>query len=246
MRRVNTMADDEIPEIAVDVSYGDEKKSSGGSSGRSTKSIEDVPEGSFDWLVAALRQHNTDIDIPFFEEDATRELTDAEIEGFGLEEGTNFSIESLFGISSEREYVGDPLVRKEWFDSEEEAEEYAESNDISSSQVRVNADDEHYVAVNLTDEVGDEKVDRHAKIELGYALNGYHAEDIVEEFGDDVYLRVSVGADLDKYDGPQERAKNLRIKTTETDNAEKKRRSAIENCSNASLEDEESDEDEEE
>lgn len=104
------MASDEIPTIAADKAQGDQKRSSSGSSGPSSTGVERVDEGVVNWLFAAMSQHGEDIDIPVHEEDAERELTEAEIEAFDLPEGVNFSVESLFGLDVDRPYVGDPKV----------------------------------------------------------------------------------------------------------------------------------------
>lgn len=224
------MAEEDGVQIPDVKGKGNQKNTSSGTRSRSSKGVEQPPEGAVEWLFTALEQHGEDIDIPFFEEDADRELTEAELDAFGLEDGTNLSVESLFDVASEREYVGDPTVEKEWFETEEEAEEYADEHDISSTQVKESAREEKwYVNVKLSDREGTDSIDRHAKIELGYGINGYYAEDIVEQFGEDNYIRVGMGA-RGLYDDGEEQAKHLRFKTTETENAEEKRKRAKVEC----------------
>jgi len=193
----------------VDRSAKTDTSSSSGSSGRSSSGIEKPPEGAVKWLFAALSGNGEDIDIPAHEKNAERELSEQEIEAFGLEEGTNLSVESLFDVTIEREYIGNPKVREETFDDEKEAKA------AGGSRVSENADGTFTVSFNLDDEEGTSSVDRHTKVDLGHAINGYFAEEIDDMFGPDVHISMRVGKSGRDYEDDYERAQYIRFKTTQ-------------------------------
>jgi len=178
------MSEKEIPQIAVGKAKGDQ--SSGG--------LGKLPEGSVEWLLVAMEQHGADIDIPAHEEDAERELTKAEIEAFDLSEGTNFSIESLFGYDIERPYVGNPKM-----------------------------DDGNYLDDPEHEGGEDSVVDRHVTVNLGHSINGHFGDRVAEVFGDDVHIRVGMGAS-GLYEDNKDRARHVRFKTTSSGDKSRRRR----------------------
>lgn len=202
----------EIPNdvsVSVEKSAKNESGSGSGGSSRSSSGIEKPPEGAVTWLFKALMENGEDIDIPAHEQNATRELSEAELEAFGIEEGTNVSVESLFNRTIEREYVGNPKVREETFENEDEA------NEAGGTRKTENSDGTFTVSFNVDDVEGTASVDRHTKVELGHAINGYFADTIDEQFGENVHIRLGVGRSGRGYDDDLERAQHIRFKTTQ-------------------------------
>lgn len=175
------MADAENLEIELENSGGTQASGSGGPS---SKNVEKLPEGAVDWVFLALEQYGGDIHIPAFDEDANRVIEGAEAELAGVDDGTPLSAESLFGLSTDREYIGNPTI-----------------------------DSEGDETVKLVDEEGNDSVDRHFTINVAKSLNGHYTDRVVDTFGDDTHLRVGMGSST-KFDDPYVRAKQVRIKTT--------------------------------
>lgn len=198
-------------DVSVEVGNSPKGSNRGGSnSNDSSSGIEKPPEGAVALIFNAIANSDQqDIDIAAHEQNAERELTTEEVEAFDLPEGTNLSVESLFDVTIEREYVGNPKAKEETFDTEEEADE------AGGTRKTENSDGTYTVTFNVDDIEGTASVDRHTKVDLAHAINGYHADDIDELFGENVHIRVGVGNSSLSYDDAFERAKFIRFKVTE-------------------------------
>lgn len=221
------MAQKEVPEIALERGSKDTGRDS--SRGRTSKGVDPLPEGAVQWVFEALEQYPDYVEIAAHEENAEREMSSAEIEAFDLPEGTNLSVESLFGLEVGSEYIGNPAVRTEEFDEEPDPDEL----DVSSTQINgpTESRDTWQVKYKLDDELNDEEsIDRHVTIEIGYAINGYHEDEVLERFGDNARVVVGLG-DEDESETPQERAQYVKFRIVESDASEKRRARAKLNCS---------------
>jgi len=180
------MSEDEIPSLDG-IADKQQTSSTSSSSTNSSTGVEPLPEGAADFVFTALKQFGEDFTLAAFDSDDVSELSEDEIEYFGFEEGTTYSIESIFGYDIERDYVGNPTCS--------DGNTLDEQPDVATSDI-----------------------DRHAKVSLGHRLNGYHADRIVNEYGEDAYIRVGIGSeDHEDVTDARSKAKHIRIKITESE-----------------------------
>jgi len=105
-RRKNGVPIMEFENLVTEKEYQQEGKSSSGGS-RPTKSYEEYSEAHAKYVIANLKAHNGSFHIPAFSDDEKAgELPDTVIEALDLPEGSNESLEDLFGMDLEADYLG--------------------------------------------------------------------------------------------------------------------------------------------
>lgn len=179
------MTNGEIPSLDG-IADKQQTSSSSSSSTNSSTGVEPLPEGAVEFIFTAFDKFGEDITLPAFDGEDVTEFSEDAREYFGFEEGTTYSIESLFDYDIEREYVGNPTCS--------DGNTLDEQPDVATSDI-----------------------DRHAKVSLGHRLNGYHADKIVNEYGENSYIRVGIGSeDHEDVTDARSKAKHIRIKITES------------------------------
>lgn len=153
----------ELPDIETQHSAEDDSSPSGTTT-RSTKSYDAFEESVVGYTLAMLQQNSMDAEIALTDDNA-RELTDDEKEYLGVDRATHLSVESLFGLTTERDYVGSPPGAQE------------ECDDCDSDPC----------------ERHDIVTDRHITIDVAKRLNGNHLDAIWDAFDDEGSIRVGMG-----------------------------------------------------
>jgi len=97
-----------LDELVTDKKYSESESSSSSSSTRSTRQYPEMDDMVANYVIANLKAYGGSYHVPAFADDGeATEIPDEVCEKLGLAEGTTETLESVFGVEIEGDYIGE-------------------------------------------------------------------------------------------------------------------------------------------
>jgi hypothetical protein len=214
------------PDIDFGEDIVEDKERTGGSGGSSGPRIPDLDENAVDFILDALEQKGK-FELPALNKDAS-ELSEAVIDHYGFDDGTLNSVQDIFGLDwDDVDFVGtEPLAKNPNHPGVDETDVTQEDLELLSEDERTtqSGDPKKYVLdPEYATQFRDANVDDSTLSALSRGINAHRNDEIVERFGSDSRVKVSIGKKRNHEGDAAEQRRYVHFSTSDSDTAAEKR-----------------------